>query len=194
MFLYSSKHALSLSTDIISPMTTSDQINYNNYHAELGLFKFLISVYFSQNYENRRKFLGNTYPSAPPPSPSGFTKPITFCKRLVITGDGVLVIVAVERAPLTKWKSRIAIVSGVIGWPESESEESERFHLLPLPLMTPKLMIQWKLNCRSRRKRWKINQLQCEYSGHPIAFNPTIQFSLDRMRPHFVWFHRFDFS
>ena len=117
MFLYSSNHALSLSTDIISPMTTLDQINYNNHHAELGLFKFLISVYFSQNYENRRKFLGNTYPSAPPPpSPSGFSTPIAFCKRLVITGDGVLVIVAVERAPLTKWKSRIAIVSGVISY------------------------------------------------------------------------------
>ena len=99
MFLYSSKHALSLSTDIISPMTTSDQINYNNYHAELGLFKFLISVYFSQNYENRCNSLGNAYPSAPP---SGFSTPIAFCKRLVITGDGVLVIVAVERAPLTK--------------------------------------------------------------------------------------------
>ena len=66
MFLYSSKHALSLSTDIISPMTTSDQINYNNYHAELGLFKFLISVYFSQNYENRCNSLGNAYPSASP--------------------------------------------------------------------------------------------------------------------------------
>ena len=30
-----------------------------------------------------------------------------------------LSIVAVERAPLTKWKSKIEVVSGVISWPES---------------------------------------------------------------------------
>ena len=96
MFLYSSNHVLSLSTDIISPMTTSDQIDYNNHHAELGLFKFLISVYFSQNYENRCNSFGKRLPFRPP------STPIAFCKRLVITGNGVLVIVAVERAPLTK--------------------------------------------------------------------------------------------
>ena len=52
-------------------------------------------------------------------------------------------------------KVKIAVVNGIISWPESVSEKSELFHLLPIPLVTPKLMIQWKLNCRSRRQRWK---------------------------------------
>ena len=42
---------------------------------------------------------------------------------LVSTSDGV----GVVRAPITKWKSNIGVVSGVISTAESESEESERF-------------------------------------------------------------------
>ena len=90
-------------------------------------------------------------------------------KRLVFTGDGVGVVVGVVRAPLTEWKSKIGVVSGVIRSTESESEESERFHFLPIPLMTPTLMIQWKLDCRSRKQK-QINQSQCP----SLLTTPTI--------------------
>lgn len=72
-------------------------INYNNHHTKFGLFKFFDIGIFLSNYENRFKFWET--PTLPPPS--GFSTPITFCKRLVITSDGVLVIVAVQRAPST---------------------------------------------------------------------------------------------
>ena len=49
---------------------------------------------------------------------------------LVSTSDGV----GVVRAPITKWKSNIGVVSGVISATESESEESERFHFFRLRL------------------------------------------------------------
>ena len=52
------------------------------------------------------------------------------------------------------------VVSGVISSTESESEESERSHFLVTPLMTPSLVIQWKLDCRSRKQKRK---------NHPIT-------------------------
>ena len=39
-------------------------------------------------------------------------------------------------------KSKIGVVSRVISATESESEESERFHFLPPPLMTLSLTIE----------------------------------------------------
>ena len=56
--------------------------------------------------------------------------------RLVFTSDGVGVgvVVGVIRELMTKWKSKIGVVSGVISSTESESEESERFHFLPIPV------------------------------------------------------------
>ena len=72
---------------------------------------------------------------------------------------------------MTKWKSKIGVVSGVINSTESESEESERFHFLPIPLVTPSLMIQWKLDCRSRKQKRKNKPItvlvlrSCEYNS-----------------------------
>ena len=61
--------------------------------------------------------------------------------RLVFTSDGVgvWIVSGVVRALMTKWKSKLGVVSGVISATESESEESERFHFLPTPLTTPSL-------------------------------------------------------
>ena len=55
--------------------------------------------------------------------------------RLVFTSDGVGVVSGVVRA------LKIGVVSGVIRVTESESEEQERFHFLPTPLMTPSFTI-----------------------------------------------------
>ena len=38
---------------------------------------------------------------------------------------------------------------------KSESEESEWFHFLPIPLMTPMLMFQWKLDRRGLKQKQK---------------------------------------
>ena len=59
---------------------------------------------------------------------------------------------------MTLWKSKIGVVMST----ESESEESEHSHFLP----TPSLLIQWKLNCRSwkkKRKNQPITMLGIEY-------------------------------
>ena len=90
---------------------------------------------------------------------------------------------------MTWWKSKIGVISGVINSTESESEESERFHFLPTPLMTPSLMIQWKLDCRSRKEKRKNQPITmlgihvCDWFIHPLLLpTPTMQFSLDRKR------------
>ena len=79
------------------------------------------------------------------------------------------------------------VVSGVISSTESESEESECFHFLPIPLMSPSLMIQWKLDCRSRKHKRKTQPItrsrieHCDWFTLPLLLaTPTMQFSLDR--------------
>ena len=47
-------------------------------------------------------------------------------------------------------KSKIGVVSRVISATESDSEESERLHFLPPPLMTLSLTIEWKPDCQSQ--------------------------------------------
>ena len=47
--------------------------------------------------------------------------------RLVFTSDRV--VVGVVRALMTQWNSNIGVVRGVLNATESESEESDRFHL-----------------------------------------------------------------
>ena len=72
---------------------------------------------------------------------------------------------------------KIGVVSGAISSTESKSEESERFHVLLIPRMTPTLLILWKLNCRSRKSRHR------DWLGFPLLLlTLTIQFSLDRKR------------
>ena len=56
---------------------------------------------------------------------------------------------------MTKWKSKIGVVSVVQGSTESELEESEGSHLLTTPLMTASVLIQWQPDRRSRRHRRK---------------------------------------
>ena len=105
--------------------------------------------------------------------------------RLVFTSDGigVGVVVGVIRALPTKWKSKIGVASGVISSTESESEELERFHSVPILLMTPTLMTPWKLSCRSGSQAEAEAQ---EPTNHNARFilrlpltTPTIYFSLD---------------
>ena len=64
-----------------------------------------------------------------------------------------------------------------------------RSHFLPTPLMTPSLMIQWKLDCRSRKQKRKnqpITMLGIEHCDWfilpPLLPTPTMQFSLDHKR------------
>ena len=73
---------------------------------------------------------------------------------------------------------------------ESESEESERSQFLLTPLMTPSLMIQLKLDCRSRKQNRKNQPIamlgikHCDWFILPLLLpTPTIQFSLDHKRP-----------
>ena len=76
-----------------------------------------------------------------PTHPSHFLseKPWTRGWLLVFTSDGfgVGILSGVVRALMTLWKSKIGVVSTT----ESEWKESERFHLLPTPLMTPSFTI-----------------------------------------------------
>ena len=76
-----------------------------------------------------------------PTHPSYFLseKPWTRGWLLVFTSDGfgVGIVSGVVRALMTLGKSKIGVVSTT----ESEWKESERFHLLPTPLMTPSFTI-----------------------------------------------------
>ena len=67
-------------------------------------------------------------------------------------GVGVGIVSGVVRAHKTLWKSKLGVVSGVLSATESESEESERFHFLPTPLITPSITINWKPDCRIRNQ------------------------------------------
>ena len=66
---------------------------------------------------------------------------------LFFTSDrvGVGIVSWAVRAVMTMWKSKIAVLSRVIRATESESEESERFHFLSTPLMTPSLRSAYDL-------------------------------------------------
>ena len=90
-------------------------------------------------------------------------------------------------------KVKIAVVNGIISWLESVSEKSELFIYFRFPSWLQSLWSSenWIVGVAGRGE--KINQSKFEYSCHPIAFNPTIQFSLDGRGPHFFWFHKFDF-
>ena len=58
-------------------------------------------------------------------------------------GVGVGIVSGVVSAHMTLWKSKLGFVSRVLSATESESEESERFHFPPTPLMTPSITINW---------------------------------------------------
>ena len=71
---------------------------------------------------------------------------------------------------MTEWKTKNVVISRVISSTESESEESERFHFLPIPLMTPSLKISWKLDCRSRKQKWKTQPITRPKSNTVIGW------------------------
>ena len=63
------------------------------------------------------------------------------------------------------------------------------FPFLPIPFTTPSLMIQWKLDCRSRKQKRKNKPItrpgieHCDWFILPLLLaTPTMQFSLDRER------------
>ena len=84
-----------------------------------------------------------------------------FSSRLVFISDRVrvMVIVGVIRALMTLWKSKKGVVSRVTSSMESESEESECFHFLAIPLITQSLTIYLKLHCRSWKRKLKIKPI-----------------------------------
>ena len=63
---------------------------------------------------------------------------------------------------MTRWKSNIGVVSRVISATESKSDESERFHFHPTPLMTPS-------PCFGRRSG-RITQSQCTFRRFVMGF------------------------
>ena len=103
-------------------------------------------------------------------------------------GVGVGVVSGVVRALMTKWKSKIGVVSPT----EWESEKSGRFHFLPTPLTTPLTFSSWSsekqiVGVRSRSGR--ISQSECTFPRFVIGLvlllllpTPTIWFSLDHKR------------
>jgi len=63
------------------------------------------------------------------------------------------------------------------------------FPFLPIPLMTPLLVILWKLDCRSRKQKRKNKPIarpgikHCDWFILPLLLvTPTMQFSLGRKR------------
>ena len=63
------------------------------------------------------------------------------------------------------------------------------FPFLPIPFTTPSLMIQGKLDCRSRKQKRKNKPITRPGIEHcdwfilpPLLATPTMQFSLDRKR------------
>ena len=61
------------------------------------------------------------------------------------------------------------------------------FPFVSIPFTTPSLMIQWKLNCRSRKQKWKTQPIArpgmelCHWFILLLLLaTPTEQFSLDR--------------
>ena len=65
-------------------------------------------------------------------------------KEFVVgVGVAVGIVSGVVSAQMTLWKSKLGVVSRVFSATESESEESERFHFPPTPLMTPSITINW---------------------------------------------------
>ena len=63
------------------------------------------------------------------------------------------------------------------------------FPFLPIPFTTPSLMIQSKLDCRSRKQKRKNQPITRPGIEHcdwfilsPVLATPTMQFSLDRKR------------
>ena len=90
---------------------------------------------------------------------------------------------------MTKWESKIGVVSGVISSTESESEESEHFHFFRFRLRLRRSWSSKKLGCRSRKQKRKNQPIarprveHCHWFILPLLLvTPTIQFSLDRKR------------
>ena len=94
---------------------------------------------------------------------------------------------------MTKWKSKIGVVSGVISATESESEESESFPSLPTPLTT--LLLTFRLWSGENQivgvgsRSGKIRQSECTFPCFVIGLvllllllTLTIWFSLDHKR------------
>ena len=94
---------------------------------------------------------------------------------------------------MTKWKSKIGVVSGVISATESESEESESFPSLPTPLTT--LLLTFRLWSGENQivgvgsRSGRIRQSECTFPCFVIGLvlllllpTPTIWFSLDHKR------------
>ena len=94
---------------------------------------------------------------------------------------------------MTKWKSKIGVVSGVISATESESEESESFHSLPTPLTT--LLLTFRLWSGENQivgvgsRSGRIRQSECTFPCFVIGLvllllllTLTIWFSLDHKR------------
>ena len=88
---------------------------------------------------------------------------------------------------MTKWESKIGVVSGVISSTESESEESEHFHFFQFRLRLRRSWSSKKLGCRSRKQKRKNQPIarprveHCHWFILPLV-TPTMQFSLDRKR------------
>ena len=97
--------------------------------------------------------------------------------------------VGVVRELMTKWKSKIGVVSGVISSTAVGVWRIRTFPFLPIPFTTPSLMIQWKLGCRSRKQKRKNQPIarsgveHCHWFILPLLLaTPTMQFSLDHKR------------
>ena len=116
--------------------------------------------------------------------------------RLVFTSDGVVVGIVVR------------VVRGLTTWVKIETRSCKQSHkldrirvgrirtfpFLPIPLKTPSLMIKWKLDCWSRKQKWKnkpIARPGIKYCVWLILLllyaTPTMQFSLDHKRRSYKW-------
>ena len=119
---------------------------------------------------------------------------------LFFTSDrvGVGIVSWAVRAVMTIWKSKIAVLSRVIRATESESEESERFHFLSTPLMTPSLrsaydLVKTRLSEAKAEAEGKANHNALSHASImsvlPLLLaTPTTYFSLDRKR----WSRKWD--
>ena len=63
----------------------------------------------------------------------------------------------------------VGVVSGVVSSTESESEESERFHFLPTPLMIPSLTICENQIVGVGSRSGRINQSRCSFPRFMIG-------------------------
>ena len=80
-------------------------------------------------------------------------------------GLGVEVGVGSVRSVITQWKSKLRVVNGLGSSMESESEGSERFGFLPIPLLLASLTIQCKIDDRNWKLKLEGSVNQNSYSG-----------------------------